>query len=137
MVVGQGWVELRDWRLDTQIGTYGPGDTVPDAHLLDMTLQLQADRILVAEDGMGQVFDYDPLVAEIDRLARDGHYDTQEWLLTRILRACAACPEVQGVTLALRKTPVRAGSGSLGVRLQVDEAGLQRVRQALALPAHL
>jgi dihydroneopterin aldolase len=128
MMVGCGAVELRNLQLQTEIGTYGPGDTVPDAHLLDLTLWVRADLILIDEDGMGRVFAYDPLVVEIDRLARDGHDDTQERLMTRIVQACAAYKEVQALEVALRKTPVRAGSGSLGVRISVDEAGLERWR---------
>jgi dihydroneopterin aldolase len=82
-------VELRDLRLNTDIGTYGPKDVVPDAHTLDLTLWLSPALVLIAQDGMSHVFDYDPLVAEIDRLAGDGHYETQERIITRIVHACA------------------------------------------------
>lgn len=122
-------IELRDLRLTTDIGTYGPGDTVPDHHWLDLTLHIRPEQVLIDADGMEHVFDYDPLVVEIDRLAGDGHYETQERLMTRIVQACAAHPEVQALEIGLRKTPVRQGSGSLGVRLQVDTAGLARWRQ--------
>jgi hypothetical protein len=30
---------------------------------------------------MANVFDYDPLIKEIDRIAEDGHYETQERLM--------------------------------------------------------
>ena len=122
-------VELKDLSLKTQIGTYGLADTVPDAHILDMTLWIDASLVVIAEDGMNHVFDYDPLVAEIDRLANDGHYATQERLMTRLLAACAAHAQVDAVELFLRKTPVQAASGSIGVRIFVDDATLDGLRK--------
>lgn len=121
-------IELQDLRLSTRIGTYGPGDTVPEYHALDLTLWIDPDWVLIPEDGMAHVFDYDPLVAEIERLAADGHYETQERLMTRIVQACATRPVINALSMALRKFPVRAGSGSLGVRLNVDGAQLQHMR---------
>lgn len=121
-------ITLTDLRLPVSLGSYGPGDVVPDAHLLDLTLGIGAEQVLLAEDGMDPVFDYDPLMAEIDRLARDGHYDTQEWLMTRILRACAAYRQIRSVEIRLKKTPVRDGTGVLGVRVAVDGADLDRFR---------
>ena len=121
-------VELRDLCLSTDIGTYGPHDVVPDAHMLDLTLWLAPSWVLIAQDGMAHVFDYDPLVAEIDRLAADGHYETQERLITRIVHTCAAYPEIEALDIALRKSPVRQGSGSLGVRFSVDTRTLNTLR---------
>ena len=127
------YIELRDLRLETDLGTYGPTDVVPDAHLLDLTLGLDPRFVLIAQDAMEAVFDYDPLIAEIDRLAREDHYETQERLMTRILDACAAHPEIESVEMALTKTPVLAGSGTLGMRVKVgaeDMAALRRDRAA-------
>ena len=118
----QAFIELRDLLLKTQIGTYGPNDTRPDVHLLDLTLGIDTSKVLISTDEMRQVFDYDPLIAEIDRLARDGHYETQERLITRIAQACAAYAEVKTIEICLRKAPVRNGNGSLGVRLVLNEA---------------
>ena len=70
-------IELRDLHLKTDIGTYGPTDTRPDFHILDLTLGISVDQVLIAQDDMANVFDYDPLILEIDRLAADGHYETQ------------------------------------------------------------
>jgi dihydroneopterin aldolase len=120
----QAVIELRDLQLATSIGTYGPGEVVPDAHVLDLTLTVAPDLVLVPGDGMAHVFDYDPLVAEIDRLARDRPYATQEYLITRIVDACAACPEVVSLDIALRKRPVLDGTGSLGVRLRLGPDAL-------------
>lgn len=122
-------VELKDWVIHTDIGTYGPRDTVPDAHVLDLTLWINSARVLIAEDGMQHVFDYDPLVVAIEQLAGDGHYETQERLMTRIVAACARYPQIEAVEVALRKSPVRGGTGSLGVRVHVDAATLAKLRE--------
>lgn len=125
----QACVELRDLRLNTNIGTYAPDDVVPDAHVLDLTLWLSPAMVLIVQDGMSHVFDYDPLVAEIDRLASDGHYETQERLITRIVQACAAYCEVEALDIGLCKSPVRQGSGALGVRVSVDAHALNALRR--------
>jgi hypothetical protein len=78
---------------------------------------------------MARVFYHDPLLAEIDRLARDHPYETQDRLLTRIVAACAACPEVEALDIALRKGPMQDGSGMIGVRLTMDADGLERMRR--------
>ena len=96
-------IELRDLQLKTDIGTYGPDDTRPDVHLLDLTLGISVNQVLISQDGMAHVFDYDPLIAEIERLAADGHYETQERLMTRIASACAAHPAIQRIEICLKK----------------------------------
>ncbi len=121
-------IELRDLHLKTNIGTYGPNDTRPDVHILDLTLGISVNQVVIAQDGMEHVFDYDPLVTEIDRLAADIHYDTQERLITRIASACAAYPAIQFMEICLKKSPVRSGSGSLGVRLTLDESATTPLR---------
>lgn len=121
-------IELRDLQLNTDIGTYGPNDIRPDAHLLDLTLGIAVNQVVIAHDDMSLVFDYDPLIVEIDRLATDGHYETQERLITRIATACAAHPAIQRIEISLRKTPVRSSSGSLGVRLTLDEIATHALR---------
>jgi dihydroneopterin aldolase len=121
-------IELRDLQLKTDIGTYGPDDTRPDVHLLDLTLGISVIQVVISQDGMAYVFDYDPLISEIDRLAADGHYETQERLMTRIASACAAYPAIQRIEICLKKSPVRLGSGSLGVRLTLDEIATDELR---------
>lgn len=122
-------IELRNMKIDAQIGTYGPADVVPEAHVLDLTLAIDPALVLIAKDAMSHVFDYDPLVAEIDRLVRDCHYATQERLITRIVDACAAYPQIDAIEIALTKAPVLAGSGSLGVRLVVDAHAMVQLRK--------
>ena len=125
----QAFIELRDLLLKTHIGTYGPNDTRPDVHLLDLTLGIETHKVLIATDEMRQVFDYDPLVAEIDRLAGDGHYETQERLITRIAQACAAYSDIKTIEICLRKAPVRNGNGSLGVRLLLNDMSTSELRE--------
>jgi dihydroneopterin aldolase len=121
-------IELRDLELSTEIGTYGPGDIIPKKHLLDLTLWIDSKLVLISKDLMTSVFDYDPLVNEIDQLARDGYYETQERLMTRIVEACAKYLEIESIEIGLKKLPVRSETGSLGVRLSVDSAMLNAFR---------
>lgn len=127
----KGCIELRDIKITTRIGTYGPEETVPDQNILDLTLWVHADLILIDTDEMQNVFDYDPLLKEIDRLAGDVHYETQEWLLKRIVTACAGYSEINALEVALRKSPVREGTGSLGLRLSISEEVLSSMRTAM------
>lgn len=121
-------IELRGLSLKTQIGSYQEGDIIPDEHLLDLTLFIDSNLVLISQDKMEHVFDYDPLVVEIEQLAIDGHYETQERLMTRIVQACASYPQIQSLEISLRKTPVLNASGSLGVRLSVGKEDLSYMR---------
>jgi len=121
-------IELRDLELQTQIGTYGVGAIIPKRHLLDLTLWIDSKLVLISQDVMNHVFDYDPLVLEIERLAGDGHYETQERLMTRIVESCAQYPEIKSIEISLRKSPVNSSSGSLGVRLSIDQTALTQMR---------
>lgn len=122
------YIELKDLEIAARIGTYGPDDVVPDVHLLDLTLTIAPDLVIIAQDGMAHVFDYDPLLCQIDALARACHYETQERLLTCLATVCAEYLEVKALDMCLRKRPVLSGTGSLGVRLVVDAEGLAALR---------
>ena len=124
----QATIELKDLILPASIGTYGPSDTVPDAHVLNMTLSIDPNLVRVASDGMSNVFDYDPLIDTIYLVSRDCHYDTQEWLISRIAGACAAYTEITSIEVGLHKSPVRDGSGALGVRLKLNAKELADLR---------
>ena len=128
----QSYIELKDLQIPVQIGTYGPQDVVPEAHLLDLTLTIAAHLVMIPRDEMGLVFDYDPLIRQIDVLARADHFETQERLITRIAEACADYPQIVAMDICLRKQPVLSGTGSLGVRLVVDVEALVALRGALA-----
>lgn len=122
------YIELKDLKLQTQIGSYGLDAIIPKEHLLDLTLWIDSKLVLISKDIMDNVFDYDPLVMEIDRLAGDGYYETQERLITRIVQACANYLEIQSLEIVLRKSPVQNNSGSLGIRLFVDQSTLSGLR---------
>jgi len=121
-------IELRDLQLPYIIGTYGPQDVLPDMHILDLTVTIAPALVYISIDEMTQVFDYDPLVADIIRIADSQKYETQEFLMVQIAKACASYAEIDAVEILLRKTPVLAGSGSLGVRLTLhpDDMTLMR-----------
>ncbi len=121
-------IELRDLRLPASIGTYGPSDVVPDAHVLDLTLIISPDLVQVGSDDMACVFDYDPLIAQIAEIARSQKFETQEYLMTLITQTCAAYGEIEALELCLRKSPVLAGTGSLGVRLVLGAEDLAALR---------
>lgn len=123
-------IELRDLVIAVQIGTYGPADVVPERHLLDLTLSVDPSLILIDADEMRHVFDYDPLIAQIDQIARQTHYATQERVVTLIAYICAAYPEIEAVDIFLRKQPVLAGTGMLGVRLRLNSDDLGALRKA-------
>ena len=125
-------VELKDLRIPAQIGTYGPQDVVPEAHLLDLNLTIASHLVMIPRDEMTLVFDYDPLIQKIDALARADHFQTQERLITRIAEACAGYPQIEALDMCLRKQPVLSGTGTLGVRLIVDAEAMAALRGALA-----
>jgi dihydroneopterin aldolase len=121
-------VELKDLRLVTRIGTYKSGDVVPDEHRLDLTLWIHSNLVLIKEDRMQNVFDYDPLIAEIGNLANAQLYETQEMLISLIAKACAVYPQIEAAEINLRKAPVLSGTGTLGIRIYIDLATLHSLR---------
>ena len=130
-MTAQAFIELRNLKLTTQIGTFAVASDAPKEHRLDITLGIDAKLVLIESDTMEHVFDYDPLVCDIDKLSRDGHYETQERLITRIVKACAAYPEIISVDISLRKGPVLNASGSLGVRVALDQTAFSAFRRKL------
>jgi dihydroneopterin aldolase len=126
----QAFIEIRELKLATQIGTFAVADHAPNEHLLDLTLGIDPKLVLIASDTMEHVFDYDPLVRNIDQIARDGPYETQERLVTRIALVCADYPEITSVDISLRKGPVLNDSGLLGIKLELDQASLSALKLA-------
>ena len=124
-------IELRQLKLAPSLGTYSPKDVKPDVHLLDLTLKIDPKLVLIDVDSMNNVFDYDPLIIEIERLAKEVHYHTQERLITRIVEACAVYETIESVDLLFRKRPVLRNSGELGIRLQVGSSELRDVRKTI------
>ena len=121
-------IELTNLDLDIAIGSYTDGDVVPDKHILDLNLSIDPALVLIDEDQMDRVFDYDPLIREIQRLSREMHYETQERFITRIVDECVKYNEIKSVEVFLRKSPVFGSSGELGVRLVIGEPNLTNLR---------
>ena len=87
--------------------------------------------MLIDVDGMDYVFDYDPLIFEIDRIAKEVHYETQERLITRILSPCATYDAIQAIEINLSKRPVLRNSGELGIRLNLEAGDLARLQEKI------
>ncbi len=121
-------IELTNLDLDIQIGSYTESDVVPDKHILDIVLSINPELVLIDEDKMDRVFDYDPLIREIQRMAAEMHYETQERFITRIVDICAKEEEIMDVEIFLRKSPVCGSSGELGVRLKINELDLKALK---------
>ena len=121
-------IELSDLDLNIAIGTYNDGDVVPDKHILDLKLSIDPALVLIDEDQIDRVFDYDPLIREIRLMAEEMHHETQERFITRIVDECCKYSEIKSVEAFLRKSPVFGSSGELGVRLEVDETDLTNLR---------
>ena len=49
-------IELRDLALPTTLGTYGPHDVIPDAHILDLTLSIGPELVQINADDMALIF---------------------------------------------------------------------------------
>jgi dihydroneopterin aldolase len=133
MSTSLAWIELRDLYLDVRLGTYGPKDVVPSAHILDLTLAISPVLVQVSTNDMAPVFDYDPLIAQIHGIAASQHYETQEYLITLITQACAQYKQIVALDISLRKHPVLRNTGSFGVRLQLGEGDLLVLRQQNSL----
>ena len=126
----QSSVKLRGLSLNCDIGSYGMNEVVPNKHRLDMDLSVEKNLILIEEDKMANVFDYDPLVEEITQISLSGKFNTQEKLITLILKACLKYHQVKAVSLFLYKTPVRT-DGELGITVNISEQELEKLRQHL------
>ena len=121
-------IELTNLDLDIQIGSYTESDVVPDKHILDIVLSINPELVLIDEDKMDRVFDYDPLIGAIQQMAAEMHYETQERFLTRIADMCAKEEEIMDVEIFLRKFPVSGSSGELGIRLKINELDLNALK---------
>lgn len=121
-------IELLNLVLNIQIGSYTKSDVVPDKHILDILLSINPELVLINDDKMDRVFDYDPLIRAIQRMAAEMHYETQERFITRIVDICAKEEEIMDVEIFLRKSPVCGSSGELGVRLKINELDLKSLK---------
>jgi dihydroneopterin aldolase len=110
-------IELKEFKLDVEIGTYTKGQVQPLQHLLDLKFEIHERFVLIDQDSMDKVFDYDPLIADLEQLSSKKHFNTQEKLLTEIIELCRIySPPLQSVEVYLRKYPVSPLGGTLGLR---------------------
>ena len=131
-MTGRSQINIRDLHLPCTIGHYALGTTVPRTHVLDLTLTIAPELLQIETDDMALVFDYDPLLGQINQIAGAQHYVTQEYLLTQIVMACANYPQIMAVDAQLRKGPVQGGS--IGVQMILSEAELASMRATLSWP---
>ena len=122
-------IELLDFELDVVIGTYKDDEIAPDTHILDLTLLIEPSLVIIDKDKMDDVFDYDPLIKGINTLAKVAHYETQEMLITLIVKECSKYDAIKGLDLFLRKSPVSHSTGKLGVRIILDKKDLNKLRR--------
>jgi dihydroneopterin aldolase len=130
MITNQAFIELKDLVLPVKIGSEQYIQENPETHLLDLTLLIDTKWVMICEDDMKKVFDYDPLILEIRRLVDNTRYETQERLVTLIVEACAKYRQINAVDIFLRKTALstNASTGALGVRLRLDKMALSNMR---------
>lgn len=121
-------IELRELQIAAAIGTYVKGDIAPDTHILDLTLTISPDLVQISADEMALVFDYDPLIIRINQIALGQKYETQEYLMTLIVQACADYDQIAALDICIMKKPVLAGTGSLGMRLTLETQDLAALR---------
>lgn len=125
-------IELSDVPVKAQIGIFASGDPDPYEHRLDLTLMIDPSLVLIEDDGMQNVFDYDPLLEQIHAVSQNKHYETQEILASHIVRCCAQFKQIEGVEVCLKKSrPNGSGGtvcGTIGVRLTVTGKDLIALR---------
>lgn len=126
-------IEFVDLPVKARIGIFAADDPDPYEHRLDLTLTLDPKLVLITQDGMNHVFDYDPLLEQIDRISQDHHYETQEMLASHIVLCCATFEQIERVEIHLKKfRSNRSGgtpSGTIGVRICVNGDDLEILRR--------
>lgn len=81
---------------------------------MDLVLVIDPRLVLIREDGMQHVFDYDPLLEQIDAISRDRRYETQEMLASEVARCCAKFKQIEGIEVCLKKLGL-ASMGALSL----------------------
>lgn len=127
-------IELLGVPIKAQIGHFAVGESDPYEHRMDLVLVIDPSLVLIREDGMQHVFDYDPLLEQIAVISQDRQYETQEMLASEVARCCAKFKQIEGIEVCLKKArPSVDGdtvSGTIGVRLAVSGADLVGLRHS-------
>ena len=121
-------IKLSNLELTVSIGEYHSDGAYRHRHFLDLECEVEQRLVNIERDSMDLVFDYDPLVRSIKNISDGKTYNTQEKLVTLLLKACAEYPEISSVRLFLSKSPTLNGSGALGIEAVLDESDLSFFR---------
>ena len=103
----------------------------PQRYLVDIHLDMETDLVFRDSDDFSGVFDYRYLHDEVLGLAARGHFDTQEFFASEILRLCALRDGVIGFTVHVRKPDVYPDCRSIGLTIAADAQDLERLRAKL------
>lgn len=121
-------VELTDLQLNVCIGEHDAAEIPPEIHVLDLVLTVDPILVCTETDTMSDVFDYDPVLDFIYDSIKGKRYETQECLLTLIVRRCAQFGEIIQIDVSIRKESKGEAKGKLGVRLVLNEEDLNNLR---------
>ena len=121
-------IKLRNLELNVSIGEFVSNGAYRHRHFLDLECEVEQRLVTIENDSMDLVFDYDPLIRSIKNISDGKRYNTQEKLVTLLLKACAEYPEISAVRLFLSKSPTLNGSGALGIEAILDQSDLNYLR---------
>lgn len=132
LVTVRSTIEITSVPIKAHIGIFSDGSSDPYEHSLDLKLAVDPSLVLIDEDSMQHVFDYDRLLEEIHHISQHQHYETQEMLASLIVRCCAGFSAIESVEVCLKKfrSDGHGGtiSGMIGVTLQVQGQALAAMR---------
>ena len=121
-------IKLNNLELNVTIGENRCDSVYRHRHFLDLECEVEQRLVNIESDSMDLVFDYDPLVRSIKNISDGKTYNTQEKLVTLLLKSCAEYPEISAVRLFLSKSPTLNGSGALGIEAILDQSDLNYLR---------
>lgn len=122
-------IKLNNLALNVFIGEHHCDSVHRHRHFLDLECEIEQKLVTIQTDSMDLVFDYDPLIRSIKNISDGKTYNTQEKLVTLLIKACAEYPEISSVRLFLSKSPTLDGSGAIGIEAILDQSDLNCVRE--------
>ena len=121
-------VELTDLHLSVCIGEHSAAEILPEIQVLDLVLTVNQDLVCTETDTMSDVFDYDPVLDFIYKSITGKRYETQECLISLLVRYCAQFEEVIQIDISIKKESKGEAQGKLGVRLVLNEEDVKKFR---------
>lgn len=119
---------LRDLALPCFIGIHDFERGVRQRMRFNFTLEV--DQLVPLRDDIGLVIDYDYLRLGAQQLVADRVFDTQEYLLGKLVDIAFSHPRVQAVTVETCKPDVYPDAAGVGCRLQLSREEWQQLREA-------